>query len=450
MFLRQRALLAALLFAAIVAPAWSAAQAAAGRPNIILILADDLGFGDIGANGATLIETPHIDRLAREGVRLSSFYASANVCTPSRAGLLTGRYAVRSGLGHRVIEAEARHGLPPEEVTIAEILHARGYATGIIGKWHLGHTPEHWPTQQGFDYYFGLPYSNDTYPLALYRNDESIEEPVDQSTLTERYTQEVIRFIRETGDQPFFVYLPHTFPHIPLHASRRFAGQSKAGLYGDVVEALDWSTGQILAELERLGIDGQTLVIFTSDNGAWFEGSNGPYRANKGHTWEGGYRVPFVARWPDGIPAGVESAAMSMNIDLLPTLATVSGAALPDGLTLDGRNIMPLLQGSADTPHEVLYFFDNEYIAALRTARWKLTLRSYYRRNYIAFDRIERMRLFDENYWLLFDMRHEQPERNSYARENPGIVKQMMELYAKGAKEFRPLAQQPASETIPR
>ncbi|MDX1405875.1 MAG: sulfatase [Woeseiaceae bacterium] len=420
--------------------------AGAAPPNVILVLADDLGYGDIGANGNRRIATPNIDRMAREGVRLTGFYASANVCTPSRAGLLTGRYAIRSGLGHKVVESGDTHGLPAGELTLAEMLQDVGYYTALVGKWHLGHTPAHWPTRHGFDTFYGLPYSNDMRPLALYRGDSKIEEPVTQETLTERYTTEVIRQIELAGDQPFFIFLSHTFPHIPLYVSDRFSGRSKAGLYGDVVETIDWSMGRILETLEEQHLDDNTLVIFTSDNGAWFEGDNGPYREGKGSTWEGGYRVPFVARWPGRLPAGRVSGELSMNIDLLPTIAALAGSDLPEDLKLDGHNIWPLLNG-AQSPHDVIYFFDDENIAALRTPRWKLMVLSYYRRNIAAFERFEPGLGF--NNWLLFDMHDPRPGRYSLARENPAVLADMLALLAAGRQQFEPLRTQPPPSVLP-
>ena len=424
-----------------------AGGAAGPPPNIILILADDLGYGDIGANGADLIATPNVDRLAREGVRFTSFYASANICTPSRAGLLTGRYAIRSGLGHNVIEPQDEHGMPADELTVAELLRDAGYRTALIGKWHLGHTPDHWPTQHGFDEFYGLPYSNDMRPLALYRGTSVIEETVEQPSLTERYTKEVLRFIAAENDRPFFVFLSHTFPHIPLHASPRFAGRSKAGLYGDTVEEIDWGVGEILEALRVRGIDRDTLVIFTSDNGAWFEGDNGAFREGKGTTWEGAYRVPMIARWPDGIPAGVVSDAATMNIDILPTLAALAGVELPAELVLDGVDIRPQLQGADDSPHDVLYFFDNENIAAVRTSRWKLMLHSYYRKNLAAFERFEQGIGFD--YWLLFDMQSNAPERYSVARENPKVLDDMLAKLDAGRRQFADLRTRPPPATVP-
>ena len=401
-------------------------------PNIILVLADDLGYGDLGSFGSTHIRTPHLDEMARQGARLTSFYASGSNCTPSRAGLMTGRYAIRSGLAHQVIFVHDEHGLPVAETTIAEMLKPLGYRTVVIGKWHLGHTPRHWPTSHGFDYFFGLPYSNNQTPLALYRNSRIIEEPVRQAALTERYTAEAIRFMEEHRDRPFFIYLSHTAPHVPLHVSENFAGKSRAGLYGDAVESLDWSTGKLLNAVQRLGLDEQTLVIFTSDNGPYPQGSTGGLRGTKGTPWEGGYRVPFIARRPGHIPAGVMSDGIAMNIDLLPTLATISGTRLPAGLKLDGRDIGELLRGGSESPHDVLYYFSDERIAALRTPNWKMMIQARYR----GIDR----RLPDHDVMLLFDMRRDPQERYSMAAHRPDKWRELQELLARGQLELETLA----------
>jgi uncharacterized sulfatase len=414
-------------------------------PNIILVMADDLGYGDLGINGSGLVQTPHLDQMAEEGVRLTSFFSSANVCTPSRAGLLTGRYAIRMGLAHGVIFPRDQHGIPVEEVTLAEALREVGYRTACIGKWHLGHVEPHWPTSNGFDYYYGLPYSNDMLPLALYRGKEKVEEPVNQSTLTERYTEEAIRFIEENRDNPFFIYLPHTMPHIPLFVSDRFSGQSQGGLYGDIIETIDWSMGQILEALRRRNLDQRTIVIFTSDNGPWYEGSSGAFRDRKGSSWEGGYRVPFIARWPGHIPPGTVSNAIAMGIDVFPTLTRLAGWQAPDSHLLDGRDFWAVLIGSQFSPHEVLYFFTNNEIAAVRTQRWKLVVSSFYRSGHGYFDR--KNRRFGP-YWLLFDMERDPGERYSLAVENSRVLERMRDLLQKGRGELESLAVEPYQFTM--
>ena len=398
------------------------------QPNVIVILTDDLGYGDLGSYGSETIKTPNLDRMADEGVRLTNAYSSSSNCTPSRAGLLTGRYPVRTGMAHQVLFIEDTHGLPLEEVTIAEMLKPMGYQTAIIGKWHLGHTPAYWPTNHGFDYYYGLPYSNNLLPLALYRNLQKIEEPVEQATLTERYTQEAIQFIERHQDKPFFIYLAHTFPHVPLSVSEKFEGHSKAALYGDVVETLDWSTGEILAALDRLGLSKNTLVIFTSDNGPYQGGSTGGLRGTKGTPWEGGYRVPFIARWPGRIPSGATIDSISMNIDILPTIRTLTGAELPDDLVIDGKNLMPVLTGKQQLVHEKLYIFADEQIAAVRTQHWKTVLLARYRG-------INRW-LPDHDVRLLFNMDNDPYERYSLASHREDIWEQMTGYWEEGVEEL--------------
>jgi len=352
-------------------------------PNIILIFCDDLGYGDIGPFGAEQIETPHLDRMAKKGMKLTHFYASANVCTPSRAGLLTGRYAIRMGLADNVLFPKSTNGLPASEWTLAEALKERGYATACIGKWHLGSIPEFMPLSHGFDYFYGIPYSNDMTPTPLYRNEVVIEEPAVQATLTERYTEEAVKFIEAHKDAPFFVYLPHTMPHIPLYASEKFRGKSAAGLYGDVVEAIDWSVGEIFSTLKRLDLDENTLVIFTSDNGPWYEGSSGGLRGRKGENFEGGQRVPFIAWWPGNIPSKRENASPTSNLDLLPTLVEITGGRIPDGVKLDGSSIAGILRGAkvgGELVTRPFYYFDNSTITAVRRGPWKLVTSAYYRK----------------------------------------------------------------------
>lgn len=389
------------------------------QPNFVVIMADDLGYGDIGVYGASLINTPYLDRMSLEGIRLDSFYASANTCTPSRGGLLTGRYPIRLDLVTDVARPTNNVGLSPEEITIGGALQDLGYRTALIGKWHLGHQPERSPLRNGFHEFYGLLHSNDMHPLELYHNEQVIEDPVDQTTLTERYTAEAVRFIEENQDQPFFLYLPHTMPHTPLFVSERFEGQSQAGLYGDVVETIDWSTGEILNTLQRLGLDDNTLVIFTSDNGPWFEGSSGPFRDRKGVAWEGGLRVPFIARWPSVIPAGQVSDEPSMNIDLFPTLVKLAGGDLPDDRVIDGQDIMPVLRDGAASPHEALFMFQNDRIAGVRSGKWKLVVESNYLSVVTSFDN-------PDSYYgpegLLFDLELDPSETYSFTRENPQVV----------------------------
>ncbi len=407
------------LLLACVAVAGCTRASGNAQPNIIVIMADDLGYGDIGVYGASLISTPNLDRMSTEGIRLDSFYASANICTPSRGGLLTGRYPVRLGLTADVARPNNDIGLARDEITIASALQSVGYNTALIGKWHLGSQPQHAPLHYGFDSFYGLLHSNDMHPLMLYQDDQVIEDPVNQSTLTERYTDQALSFIENNRSEPFFLYLAHTFPHTPLHTAAPFEGQSAAGLYGDTVETLDWSTGRILYTLDRLDLDDNTLVIFTSDNGPWFEGSASHLRDRKGASWEGGMRVPFLARWPGTIAAGQVSNEPAMNIDLFPTLVGMAGAAIPEDRPIDGKDILPLLAQGASSPHEALYLFQNDRIAGVRSGKWKLVVESSYRNVITSFDNAQ-------SYYgpagLLFDLQLDPAETYSYARENPEVV----------------------------
>lgn len=359
------------------------------KPNIILIFCDDLGYGDLGCYGSEKNRTPNIDRLADQGIRFTSFYSSSPVCTPSRSSLMTGCYPRRVGMheaetGHWVLIPRNRRGLHPEETTLAEVLKSNGYATACVGKWHLGDQPPHLPTNHGFDYYFGIPYSNDMQsagrgdpPLPLVRDREVIEAPADQATLTQRYTREVISFVERHRDEPFFVYLPHTFPHLPLFASPAFHGKSGNGRYGDSVEEIDWSTGKIMETLTRLGIENRTILIFTSDNGSNGRngGSNAPLAGAKGSTMEGGMRVPMIARWPNRFPAGQTVDQLASTMDFLPTLAALTNSELPSR-KLDGHDISRLLSGEpeAKSPYEVFYYYRRRQLQAVRWGDWKLHL----------------------------------------------------------------------------
>lgn len=412
----------ATFFAFFLAFAPFAAASAAGeeppsRPNVVIIMADDLGWGDIGANGADLVSTPNIDRLAAEGVRLTSFYAGSNVCTPSRAALLTGRYPIRSGMQH-VVFPHSDFGLPPEELTIAELLKEAGYATGMVGKWHLGHRDEFWPTAQGFNEFFGVPYSNDMEPFDLYRHKTIVQSPVQQKELTDRYSAAAVDFIERHREGPFFLYYAETFPHLPLHVPINAEGASEAGLYGDVVEHLDAGIGRIMEALEANGVADNTLIIVTSDNGPWFEGDQGAFRGRKGGTYEGGFRVPFIARLPGRIAPGSVSSEMSMNIDLLPTIAGMTGARVPDDRVIDGRDIGAVLIKRAKSPHEALFFFDGNDVVAIRDRRYRLVLADFYRTFPVPFERFGTA--------LLFDLERDPSERFSYLRELPEIEEDLL------------------------
>ena len=358
--------------------------AQAAPPNFIVVMTDDQGYGDVGCYGSPDIRTPNLDRMAAEGLRLTSFYSSNPVCSPSRAGLLTGRYGARIGVPHVLFPWDTT-GLRDDEKTIAQVLKTKGYATACIGKWHLGHLPEFLPTRHGFDYYFGLPYSNDMQPplpkyppLPLMRNEEIIEQPANQDTLTQRYTDEAVKFIEEHKAGPFFVYLPHSMPHVPLHASDAFRGKSKRGLYGDVIEEVDASMGRILDAVRANGLAENTLVIFTSDNGPWLVkgadgGSAGPLREGKSSVFEGGMREPCIAWWPGHIAAGRVEDAPCMNIDLLPTLAQLAGAPL-ETKPLDGRDISGVLLGTGKRADERFYYLQGPKVMAHRDGSWKLIL----------------------------------------------------------------------------
>ncbi|HLK50081.1 MAG TPA: sulfatase [Bryobacteraceae bacterium] len=356
--------------------------AAPQPPNFVLILCDDLGYGDLHCYGSQ-IPTPNIDQMAREGVRFEQFYSTSNVCSPSRASLLTGRYAPRVGVPD-VIASDAPIGLAKDETTIAEMLRPVGYRSMCVGKWHLGRHPQYLPTNRGFDEYYGIPYSNDMAPSVLLRDQSVIESPVQLNTLTQRYTQQAVNFIQRAQGSPFFLFLSHTFPHIPLAASAAFNGKSGMGLYADVVEELDWSVGRVLQSLKDNGVDNNTMVILTSDNGPWYQGSAGRLRGRKGSSYEGGVREPFIARWPGQIPPGAlrargprVSRVMASTLDILPTLARLSNATLP-AKPLDGLDIWPVLAGQPMTAQrDVFLYFDSWNLQCARMGPWKLHVARY-------------------------------------------------------------------------
>ena len=367
------------LLALALAASAGALPAAVRPPNVIIILADDLGYGDLACYGHPKFKSPQLDRMAAEGAKLTQFNCPMAFCAPTRASLLTGRYPFRSGMNQNpapdgASDADGLH-LPESEVTLAQLLRPAGYATGIVGKWHLGHAKPEWlPTRRGFDEFFGIPYSNDMRPVQLLEGERRVEYPVVQATLTQRYTARALDFIERNQARPFFLYLPHAMPHKPLPASENFNRKSGAGLYGDAVAELDWSVGQVLAKLKQLGLDEQTLVLFTSDNGAMFGGSTGGLRGMKGSSYEGGYRVPCLARWPGKIPAGHVSAQPAVMMDLFATVLKLADVAAPADRTIDGRDILPLFTTDARSPHKVILGQRAAQVATVRDARWKLHL----------------------------------------------------------------------------
>ncbi|QEG02402.1 Arylsulfatase [Stieleria maiorica] len=394
--------LASFLCALLIVCGLSVAAETTQQPNLIVILEDDLGYGDLGCYGVLDLATPHIDRMAEEGMKFTSFYVSP-VCSPTRASLMTGCIAQRVGIGG-VLFPRNNHGLNPEEKTLPELLKEQGYATAIIGKWHLGNQATFHPLKHGFDSWYGTPASNSQgfeptlqqyaedcvwreeytresivkMPEAkcpLIRDNSIIEVPADQTQFTQRYTREAVRFITEHRDHPFFLYLAHNMVHIPVHASADFVGKSKLGIYGDAIQELDWSTGEILKTLKELGLDENTLVIFTSDNGPHLGqgASAGPLRGAKGSTFEGGVRVPFIARWPGNIPAGHVTDEPIAVMDLLPTLVTLAGGTAPSDRIIDGKNIWPVLAGEngAKSPHEAIYYLRGRSVNGVRMGDWK-------------------------------------------------------------------------------
>jgi arylsulfatase A len=403
------------------APLASAAGAAT-KPNIVLIYCDDLGYGDIGPYGSR-IRTPNLDRMASEGIRFTNFYSANPVCSPSRAALLTGRYPTRVGVPKVLFPADTA-GLALSETTIAAMLKPAGYRTMCIGKWHLGHTPQYLPTSRGFDEYFGIPYSNDMTPRPLLHNTERLEEPAVLETLTPRYTEQAVKFIERSKSEPFFLYMPHTYPHIPLGASPRFRGKSPLGLYGDVVEELDWSVGEVLSALKRSGADNNTLVMFSSDNGPWYQGSPGALRGRKGSSYEGGVREPFLARYPGRIPKGKVCEGVAGTVDMLPTIAGLSGAALPQA-PLDGIDIWPLL--SAKKPaleREALLYFDDWNLQCARWGKWKMHFARYNTMAYNPAPQGGRVNL-PLHPPELYDLLNDPQESYDAAAENPAVVKEI-------------------------
>ena len=416
------------------------------KPNFIIIFCDDLGYGDLACFGSKLHRTPNLDRMAEQGTIFTSFYVTSSVCTPSRASLMTGCYPKRVDMhqdshGKCVLFPVDSKGLNPNEITIAEILKERGYATCCIGKWHLGDQPPFLPTRHGFDYYFGIPYSNDmgtrkgtsNPPLPLMQNEKVIEAPALQDTLTKRYTEEAIKFIKKNKDRPFFLYLPHTMVHAPLNPGSQFRGTSDTGRYGDALEEIDFYTGRILNTLKNLDLDKKTLVIFTSDNGASdrYGGSNAPLRGHKGTTFEGGMREPAILWWPGKIPAGKICREIAVTMDLLPTFAHLAGTQPPTDRIIDGKNIWPLISGqpNAGSPHEAFYYYQIDQLQAVRSGKWKLHLPLKPKKRHWG-------KPITEAPLALYDLENDIAEKNNLAQHHPNVVKHLLALAEKARSDL--------------
>ncbi len=436
-------------------------------PNVVIIFTDDQGYGDVGVYGARGYTTPHLDKMASQGMRFTDFYSAQAVCSASRAALLTGCYPNRIGVSGAFMPW-AKVGINENEVTIAELLKQKDYATGIFGKWHLGHLKEFLPLQHGFDEYFGIPYSNDMWPvnydgqpvtdsaaiphkfrhppLPLIEGNEKIKEILDldgQNQLTTWYTERAVQFIEKNKDQPFFLYVPHSMPHVPLGVSDKFAGKSEQGMYGDVMMEIDWSVGEILKALKTYGLEENTLVIFTTDNGPWLNfgnhaGSTGGLREGKGTSFEGGQKVPCIIKWPGVVPEGVICNNMASTIDLLPTLAEITSTKLPDH-KIDGISILPLLKGDADAnPRDnLLYYYRRNSLEAVRIGDWKLVFPHEHR----SYEDV----LPGNDGWPgpyksgqsvlgLYDLRRDPGERYNVIEQYPEIVKEL-ELFAEEARQ---------------
>jgi arylsulfatase A-like enzyme len=417
--------------------------ASSPSPNVVLILCDDMGYGDVGCYGSST-PTPNIDGMAREGVRFTDFYVGQAVCTASRAALLTGCYPNRiSLLG--ALGPKTKIGINADELTLAEMFKSRGYATAIFGKWHLGHLPQFLPTRHGFDEYFGIPYSNDMWPkhpegsyppLPLIEGEKVVEYNPDQTKFTTEFTQRAVAFIERNKDHPFFLYLPHPMPHVPLHVSPERAGETGKGLYADVIHEIDWSVGQVLDTLKKNGLDERTMVIFMSDNGPWtpygdHAGSSGGLREAKGTSFEGGVRVPCVVRWPGQVPAGAECHEIAASIDFLPTLARLIGATLPEGRTIDGKDIGPLLRKPTATssPHEAFFIYWSRDLQAVRSGRWKLHLPHKYRHVIRAGSGGKPGPTTQPAIKLsLFDLETDPAEATDVAEKHPDVVARLQKL----------------------
>lgn len=435
----------------------------ANQPNVVIIFTDDQGYRDVGCFGATDIKTANLDRMAAEGIRFTDFHVAQAVCSASRASLLTGCYPNRIGI-KGALGPNSKVGLSDQETTIAQLLKARGYATGMVGKWHLGDHASFLPIKHGFDEWFGLAYSHDMWPkhektkypdLPLYDYDKVVTQNPDPSTLTTRYTERAVSFIERQKDKPFFLYVAHNLPHVPLGVSEKFKGKSERGLYGDVIMEIDWSVGQILDALKRNGLDNDTLVIFTSDNGPWLLfGNHGgqalPLREGKATSFEGGLREPFIARWPGKIQAGAVCAELACTMDLLPTIAKLTGAELP-ARPIDGKDIWPLLSSApnAKSPHEFFYYYWIDELQAVRAGKWKL----HVAHNYTQPDppgkdghygKYATRKIGQE----LFDLEKDVSESHDVAAENPKVVEELLALAERAREDLGDSAQKRIGKNI--
>jgi arylsulfatase A len=426
----------------------AAATAAVASPNILLILTDDQGYDDLGCYGTTRLKTPRIDQMAAEGVRFTDFYAAANVCTPSRAALLTGCYPQRVGMGEmplfpgakpwqtRVLGRGSPYGLNPSEITIAKVLKARGYATGIIGKWHLGDIHPFLPSDHGFDSYYGCLYTNDMPPIDMVRGDQIEDHNVALDTITDRYTAEAIKFIRSANankDKPWFLFLSHTMPHVPIGAAKRFVGKSEGGLYGDVIEQLDESTGQLLDLLKELNIDEKTAIFYTSDNGPWLaKGESGglatPLTGGKGSSKEGGQREPLIMRWPGHIPPGQTCHEMCAMFDLLPTIAKMTGATMPADRIIDGRDISDLACGTpgAKSPHDRFMYYNGNKMHGVRSGNWKLKIPTTLGEEFGGYAKIENPETKIPR--ALYNLSWDPGEQKNVIDEHPEVVQKLQAM----------------------